>query len=235
MPNRILRDNALDSDRIASVDEASEVFFYRLLMLVDDFGRFDGRLPVIRARAFALRQSVTETEISRRLDKLCAAGLIVRYSTGEKPYIFLPRFGQRQRAEKSKFPDPCMASDSQVSDNCQTPVSAPPPRATRAQVVVVDVDVGVGEGVNTFAGNAARRRQQANGIGFDASKGAFIGITEAQELIWQEAYPAVPIPPAISQAAAWLTANPANRKSNNARFLVNWFKREQDRAARVKR
>lgn len=89
---------------------------------------------------------------------------------------------------------------------------------------------------NTTAPDATRRAPKANGhrISFDFSKGAFQGITEEDELRWQEAYPAVPIPPAISQAAAWLKANPANKKSNYERFLVNWFKRDQDKAGRVK-
>lgn len=83
-----------------------------------------------------------------------------------------------------------------------------------------------------LAPDASRPRHN---IAFDFSKGAFQGITEEQELAWQEAYPAVPIPPAIGRAAAWLQANPANRKQNYARFLVNWFAREQDRAPRVKK
>lgn len=81
-----------------------------------------------------------------------------------------------------------------------------------------------------------RRPQNTNGrIEFDPLKAAFLGITEEDELRWQDAYPAVPIPPAIAQAAAWLQANPANRKKNNERFLVNWFSRSQDKAARVRR
>lgn len=76
-------------------------------------------------------------------------------------------------------------------------------------------------------------RPRLDKIEFDFSKGQFLGITEDQEIAWQEAFPAVPIPPAIAQAAAWLSANPANRKSNYKRFLVNWFSRAQDRAARI--
>lgn len=88
-----------------------------------------------------------------------------------------------------------------------------------------------------LARDASRREPKAaaSRIRFDPETGGFVGITEADELRWQEAYPAVPIPPAIAQAAAWLKANPANRKSNCERYLVNWFKRDQDKAARVQR
>jgi hypothetical protein len=86
----------------------------------------------------------------------------------------------------------------------------------------------------TAVAQESRPPKKGNGK-IEFFEGAFKGITEDQELRWQEAYPAVPVPPAISQAAAWLQANPANKKSNYERFLVNWFKREQDRAGRVKK
>lgn len=130
MPNRILRDAALDSDRLAAVSEPAEVLFYRLIMLADDFGRFDGRMSVIRSRAFALRQSVPEEEVSARMQELCKVGLIHSYSVSGKPYISIPRFGQRQRAEKSKFPAP---PDERQTDDRQTTDG----RLTSAAVVVV--------------------------------------------------------------------------------------------------
>ena len=70
-------------------------------------------------------------------------------------------------------------------------------------------------------------------ISFDPESGKFQGITEADELRWQDAFPAVPIPPEIDRAAAWAKANPANKKSNWEKFLVNWFGRAQDRAPRL--
>lgn len=88
----------------------------------------------------------------------------------------------------------------------------------------------------TTAPDATRRGLKVNGhrIDFDPAKGVFTGITEDMELAWQDAYPAVPVPPAIARAAAWLVANPANRKSNNHRFIVNWLGREQEKAGRVR-
>jgi len=86
------------------------------------------------------------------------------------------------------------------------------------------------------APDAARRALKQNGhrIDFDFNAGRFAGISDEDELRWQDAYPAVPIPPEIERAGAWLRANPANRKKNYERFLVNWFSRAQDKAARVK-
>lgn len=50
---------------------------------------------------------------------------------------------------------------------------------------------------------------------------------------WRTAFPAVSIDGELAKAAAWLIANPKNRKSNYARFLTNWLTRAQDRAPRA--
>jgi uncharacterized protein YdaU (DUF1376 family) len=50
---------------------------------------------------------------------------------------------------------------------------------------------------------------------------------------WREAYPAANIDGELAKAAAWVIANPRNRKSNYARFLTNWLTKAQDRAPRA--
>ena len=50
---------------------------------------------------------------------------------------------------------------------------------------------------------------------------------------WVSAYPAVDVPSEIKKAAVWLMANPANKKSNYARFLTNWISKAQDKAPRL--
>lgn len=70
-------------------------------------------------------------------------------------------------------------------------------------------------------------------ISFDYEKAAFVGLTDEQVTQWAEAFPAVDVPLEIKRAAAWLDANPANRKRNLKRFLVNWLARAQEKAPRV--
>lgn len=48
--------------------------------------------------------------------------------------------------------------------------------------------------------------------------------------VWRKAYPALNLEIELNKAAAWILGNPKNRKSNYARFLVNWLSRAQDRA-----
>jgi hypothetical protein len=52
-------------------------------------------------------------------------------------------------------------------------------------------------------------------------------------LTWEKAYPAINIKTELEKAAAWLQANPKNKKSNYARFLNSWLSRAQDKAPRV--
>lgn len=231
MPNRILRDSALDSDRIAAVDEGSEVLFYRLLMLADDFGRFDGRLSVIRGRAFALRQSITEKEIERRLCQLTKFQLISRYKVNNKPYIEIPRFGQRQRAEKSKFPemtDRGRSNDGQLTDSGQT----------SAHVVVVE---GVVEDVGDSGAQQKPEKPAAlHKINGDESPilaklplrgGGEFEVRQAWVAELEPSYPDVKVVQTILEMKGWCLGNPDRMKTRKGikRFITSWLQNEQEK------
>src|SRR5262245_21028045 len=87
---------------------------------------------------------------------------------------------------------------------------------------------------NARAGRAqeAQERTQAaaqpNGISWDGK--AFQGLSEAQELTWQEAFFDLRVPDEIAQAAAWLQANPhavPRDPDTPHAFLVRWMLRSQ--------
>ena len=65
-------------------------------------------------------------------------------------------------------------------------------------------------------------------ISFDGS--SFQDLTDEQAAVWSGAYPAIKVPAEILKAAAWLDANPANKKSDYKRFLNGWLSRAQDKA-----
>ena len=48
MPNRIIKESVCRSDSIDSLSWFEEVLFYRLIVVCDDYGRFDGRPGVSR-------------------------------------------------------------------------------------------------------------------------------------------------------------------------------------------
>jgi len=78
------------------------------MLVVDDFGRFDARLPIVKGRALAL-YDLTTSEIQGQLAELEANGLAVLYEDeAGRPYLKLTNTEKHwsARAKKSKYPGP---------------------------------------------------------------------------------------------------------------------------------
>lgn len=107
MPNRIVRPGILDSDKVNLLSWSAEVFFRRLMSVVDDFGRYDGRISVIRSQLYPLRlDRVSDADVDKWLQESCDAGLVSVYQVSGKRYLEIVNFGQTLRIKKSKFPAP---------------------------------------------------------------------------------------------------------------------------------
>lgn len=107
MPNRILKESICRSDSIDSLSWFEEVLFYRLIVVCDDYGRYDGRIPIIKGSCFPLK-SITDKDLEKSLNKLSAVGLVALYTVDGKPYLQLVAWEKHQtvRAKKSKYPQP---------------------------------------------------------------------------------------------------------------------------------
>jgi hypothetical protein len=106
MPTRLLRDGILDSAAVNTLSFPAEVFYRRLMSVVDDFGRFDGRAAVLRGRLYPLKiDTVREADIARWIAECEKAGLIALYAVDHKPYLLFHRLGT-PRAKESKYPPP---------------------------------------------------------------------------------------------------------------------------------
>lgn len=115
MPNRLLKEGIVDSEKINQLSAQAEVFFYRLLVVSDDFGRMDGRTCILKARCFPLKD-YANNEIEEFLLQLKTAKLLFTYEIKGMLYIQLNNWSQRQRSH-GKYPPPI---DGQLSDNKQT-------------------------------------------------------------------------------------------------------------------
>lgn len=116
MPNRILRDWT-DSYRIDQLSPQAEIFFTRLIMKVDDFGRFYADPRRLRSACYPLKDSIRDSDITRWLAECEKAGLIVCYETTGCRYLCILRFNQRLRVKHERFPRP---PDGHMSDICQS-------------------------------------------------------------------------------------------------------------------
>ena len=127
MPNRILKESICTSDSIDSLTWFEECLFYRMIVNCDDFGRFDGRIAVIKNRLFPLKENLTLKTVSDAINNLARAGLVMPYECDGKPFLYLPSWNEHQnvRAKRSKYPEPdnvntydckCMHMNANVPD-----------------------------------------------------------------------------------------------------------------------
>lgn len=108
MPNRVIKESICTSDSVDGLSWFEEVVFYRLIVNCDDYGRFDGRISVIKNRLFPLKDNLTLKSVENAINKLASAGLVALYVFEGKPYLYLPTWNEHQnvRAKRSKYPSP---------------------------------------------------------------------------------------------------------------------------------
>ena len=130
MPNRILKESVCTSDSVNKLSWFEEVLFYRLIVNCDDYGRFDGRVSIIKNRLFPLKENLTGKTVAEAISKLESAGLVALYEFEGKPYLYLPGWNDHQnvRAKKSKYPEPktehnnTNVGKAQHGNTCETPL-----------------------------------------------------------------------------------------------------------------
>ena len=118
MPNRIIKESICTSDSIDSLGLFEEVLFYRLIVVCDDYGRFDGRIPIIRGRCFPLKD-LRNDDIKKALQILSEVGMVEMYEVDGKPYLQLTSWERHQqiRAHKGKYPAPDVRCNQLISDD----------------------------------------------------------------------------------------------------------------------
>lgn len=130
MPNRIIKESICTSDSIDSLNWFEEVLFYRLIVNCDDFGRFDGRIAVIKNRLFPLKENLTLKNVEAAINKLARTGLISQYyDVDGKPFLLLPTWNEHQnvRAKRSRYPEPaniCNQMQADASECSRNPIQS---------------------------------------------------------------------------------------------------------------
>ena len=125
----------LTSPRVAKLNWPDEVFYRRLMSVVDDFGRYYADPGMLRAACYPRQLSkVSDSDIEKWLACVQKAALVRVYEAQDSErYLELLDFRQQVRAKESKFPQErssCVADDRQEISNAHLDV-----------VVSVSVDV----------------------------------------------------------------------------------------------
>jgi hypothetical protein len=116
MPNRVIKDRWLSSPTLDLVSADGERLFARLMLVADDFGRFEARPQQVLARCFPNRVgSMLASDVDRWLHELVTAvtpgeahGPIRLYRVGGRVYGCFLNWDsyQKRRAKHSKYPAP---------------------------------------------------------------------------------------------------------------------------------
>ncbi len=136
MPNRILRSGLLTSDAMNSLSAEEERLFTRLLLAVDDFGRFDARPAIIRGVCFPLA-AFPLSSIAEWLHGISLAGLIRIYEVEGRYFLQIAKWREAIRAKVSKYPNP-------LDDRTCAQLPAPAKHLSGDARLVVVVD-GIGD------------------------------------------------------------------------------------------
>jgi hypothetical protein len=140
MPTRGLKESITTSETIDVLSAEAEVLFYRLLVVADDYGLFDGRKSIIRGRCYPLKdpKDVSDRSLTEWLRQLEQAPLIRFYEVDGKPFLSILKWEnfQRIRNVKPKYPLPTSDNSRTIDSNLLAVASNPPPMAARASVSV---------------------------------------------------------------------------------------------------
>ena len=119
MPNRIIKQSAFESEKIAALTDFEFRLWVGLITQADDAGRGDARPAILKGRIFALRERVTVKDIDHALSRLAAAGCVSLYTVGGKPYYAFPNWARHQRVynAKAKTPGPEEAENEDLRES----------------------------------------------------------------------------------------------------------------------
>jgi len=123
MSNRILKESICVSEQIDRLSPFEEVCFYRMIVNADDYGRLDGRINVLRARMFPLREMPAD-QLEQAIESLVRAGLVARYRVDGMPYLLLPGWNRNQKVRTKRMKCPPPPGWREPDTDLQKPVEA---------------------------------------------------------------------------------------------------------------
>ncbi len=217
MPNRILYPALLKSRKYNAVNEAARDLYVRLILLADDFGRFDGDPVAVARAAYPIDEKMTSKKVEPLMRELVNVrgsdgdkeGLIILYKVGSETYMQLTNWRQRTRATDSKYPPPgeCRSNDGHMTD-------------TRLSDAHVDGDVdgdGDGDGKTRKQKTAVEKKEYAE----------FVRMTEAEYAKLVDQYGQAKADGCISILDNYKGAKGVTYKSDY-RAILNWVVKRYD-------
>lgn len=225
--NRMIKVEFWDDQKLSQISLEARLFFIGLWNYSDDYGVVKGDPRWLKSKLFPY-ENYTPERVSGWLQELNQVGCIYPFSYNGEGYYYIKNFDKHQTINRP----------SKENRNPE-----PPEGVCKNQHDPDDTHGGLNE--DTMRAQNKKKLKEVkrsktttvsnDKIVFDSSNVEFQNISESLIGKWQETYQAIDVKSEIKKAAAWLDANPQNKKKNYKRFLVNWFTRTQEKAPRVQK
>lgn len=107
MPSRYIREDILRSKRWNKLSASARELYFRLLLIVDDYGRFYADEITIKNTAYQRMDTIRASDVGRWILELSETKppMVCSYAALGESFIWLPNTRWKPRS-KSKFPDP---------------------------------------------------------------------------------------------------------------------------------
>lgn len=227
----MLKDSLLSSEKFNSLNYFEQSLYIRLILLVDDFGRYDGREQMIKSSAFPMDEKVTKKSIAEAISKMVNVDLLHRYVASGKPYICFPRWEsyQRLRSKTSKYPEPTEENTEIMHDSHMTVIcqSCDSHMSARREEKRREVEEEAEENDSSERSTAT----EPPVISLPLIDKTFRDITQKEVDHFQELYPNVDIMQELRNMVGWLESNPTRKKTRSGvnKFMNTWLAKEQDK------
>jgi hypothetical protein len=127
MSSRIISASITTSATIERLTAEEEVTFYRLLTVVDDYGRFFADPNLLKSALYPRKGELTPKKVLAYLRTLVEVGLVTTYTVEEEDYLQIVKWDKHQRVRncRSRYPEPPKDAGGrpQFADKCPQPAA----------------------------------------------------------------------------------------------------------------
>lgn len=235
MPNRIIKESICTSDTIDQLSWFEEIFFYRLIVNCDDYGRLDARPAILKSRLFPLK-AVTDKQIIDAINKLSSVGIVTTYTVKAKPYLQIVTWAKHQiiRNKQSKFPS-IDEADTQSASNCMQ-LKSIESKCHRNPIQSNPIRIQSESESESLLHDASQEQNpaQPSVAELPLNDNSLYTIYQDDVDKWKGLYPAVDVEQELKKMIGWLDANPTRRKTKSGikKFINGWLSKEQDKPSK---
>lgn len=104
----MIRGGIISSKTVNSLSWIAQIFYHRLLLVIDDMALFEADADVLRSSLFPRNlNQVSVSDVEKLLSQCEAAGLVRTYEVKGVRYLWVKKFGQKKKFSKpSIYPPP---------------------------------------------------------------------------------------------------------------------------------